>query len=84
MKLGSCGLTVREVVLNQQTSVELTPRKVTRWVKDLPKANLGDSSRLSYRLLVEANQTVLEPAKRLAILNSVEPLVRDLVMSLEK
>ena len=47
-------------------------------------ANLGDSSKSTYRLLVDINQALLDPDKRIAILNTIEPIARELVTSLEK
>jgi|GEM_PF-3054080 len=84
MKLGSSGLTLREFQVYQQPAFELTPRKVTQWVKNLPMANLGESSKSTYRLLVDINQAIIDPDKRLAILTILEPVARHLVISLEK
>ena len=84
MKQGSSGLTVRELRPNFRTSVELTTKQVQKWVEDLPAANLSDSSRSAYRLLVEANQSILEPELRFSILNIIEPIARRLSDALEK
>ncbi|MGX5174830.1 hypothetical protein ACUR5C_12480 [Aliikangiella sp. IMCC44653] len=84
MKLGRSGLTVRELQANLKPAFELTPKKVAQWIKDLPVANLGDSCKSIYRLLVDSNQMILDADKRLAILNTIEPLNVKLVHSLEK
>ncbi|TQV86977.1 hypothetical protein [Aliikangiella coralliicola] len=84
MKQGSSGLTLREYQVYHKPAIELTPRKVTQWVKNLPIANLGDSSKSIYRLLIDANQSLIDPDKRLSILNSIEPAAHELTIALEK
>ncbi len=84
MKQGSSGLTIRDIQVQYQPALELIPKKVSQWVDNLPKANLGDSCKAIYRLLVDANQSIIEPDKRLTILNIIEPESYQLVESLEK
>lgn len=84
MKLGKSGLTIREVQVYYKPEFELTPRKVALWVKNLPMANVGDSSQRVYRLLVDINQAILDADKRLSILNTIEPVASKLIASLEK
>ncbi|TQV73040.1 hypothetical protein FLL45_16395 [Aliikangiella marina] len=84
MKLGKSGLTIREIQVYYKPEFELTPRKVANWVKNLPMANVGDSSQRVYRLLVDINQAILDPDKRLSILNTIGPVASKLITSLEK
>lgn len=84
MKRGSSGLTLRECQTYHKALVELTPRKVSQWVKNLPVVNLGDSARNVYRLLMDINQSLLEEDKRMALLEILEPVAEELVISLEK
>ncbi len=84
MKQGSSGLTLRVFQATHKPAFELTPKKVTQWVKNLPIANLGESSKSTYRLLVDCNQTLLDPDKRLSILNIIEPVINQLTTALEK
>jgi hypothetical protein len=84
MKQGSSGLTVRELRPSFKPSVELSTKKIQGWVEELPVANLRDSSRSTYRLLVETNQSILNPELRFSILNILEPIARRLSDSLEK
>ena len=84
MKQGSSGLTLRDCQVDHKSAFELTPRKVAQWVKNLPIANLGESSKSTYRLLVDANHTLIDPDKRLSILNTIEPVVSQLTIALEK
>ncbi len=84
MKQGSTGLTLRELQVYHKPVVELTPKQINLWVEQLPAANLGESSRSTYRLLVDANQAILEPEQRLAILTIIEPVGLRLVDALER
>lgn len=84
MKQGSSGLTLREYQVYHKPAFELTPKKVAQWVKNLPMANLGDSSKSTYRLLVDTNQTLIDPDKRLSILDTLVLVSHELVTSLEK
>ncbi len=84
MKQGSTGLTLRELQVYHKPVVELTTKQIKLWVEQLPAANLGDSSRSTYRLLVDANQTVLDPDVRLSILTIIEPVALRLVDALER
>jgi len=84
MKQGSTGLTVRELLAFHKAVVELTPKQVNLWVEQLPAANLSDSSRCTYRLLVDLNQSILDPEARSSILKIIAPLAQKLIGSLEK
>lgn len=84
MKLGSTGLTVRELQVTHKPVVPLTSKHVAAWLEQLPAANLGESSQNIYRMLVEANQNIIEPDIRLAVLNIIEPVALKLVDSLER
>jgi len=84
MKQGSTGLTVRELQAYHKAVVELTPKQVSLWIEQLPVANLGDSSRSTYRLLVDINQSILDPEVRLSILKIIEPVAQRLVNTLER
>lgn len=84
MKLGSTGLTVRELQVTKRPGMELNPKQVAAWIEQLPAANLGESSQSIYRMLVDANKTILDPEVRLSILNIIEPVALNLVDSLER
>jgi cyclic-di-GMP-binding protein len=84
MKQGSSGLTLRVIQITHRPAFELTPKKVSQWVKNLPIANLGETSKSTYRLLVDCNQALLDPDKRLDILNVIEPVINQLTAALEK
>ncbi|MCF6192974.1 MAG: hypothetical protein L3J46_01420 [Kangiellaceae bacterium] len=84
MKQGTAGLTLRELQVYHQPAVELASKPITAWVKQLPAANLGESSQSVYRLLVNANQTIVDPSIRLEVLNILEKVALKLVDSLER
>jgi len=84
MKQGSTGLTLRELQVYHQPAVELASKPITAWVSQLPAANLGESSQSVYRLLVDANQTIVDPNIRLEVLNILEKIALRLVDSLER
>jgi hypothetical protein len=84
MKQGSTGLTIRELQVYRKPAIELTTKNISQWVEHLPAANLGESAQSIYRLLVDANQTIVEPEKRLAILNIIEPAALKVANSLER
>ncbi len=84
MKQGTSGLTLRETKTYFEPVIELTPKNVKAWAKNLPIANLGESSRSTYRLLVDVNQSVIEPEKRFTLLNNILPVADKLVSLLEK
>jgi len=84
MKQGNTGLTVRELQLSHKPIVELTTKQLSLWVEELPIANLGESSQMIYRLLVDANTSILEPTLRLSLLNILQPTVQKLVDTLER
>jgi len=84
MKLGSTGLTIRELKVDHKPAVELTNKRVASWVERLPAANLGESSQGVYRCLVDANQSILDANVRMEILNILEPVAQKLIESLER
>ncbi len=83
MKQGISGLTLRDIQAYYKPIVELTPRKVDHWIKNLPIANLGESSRAIYQLLVDMNQSLVDPDKKLSILQSINKTANHLIASLE-
>lgn len=84
MKQGISGLTHRESQAYHNSMFELTPKNIAKWVKNLPVANLDESSKKIYHLIVDINQTLIDPSTRLVILNTVEPITNQLIMALEK
>jgi cyclic-di-GMP-binding protein len=84
MKQGRSGLTFRESQPQHQPVFELSPRKVKQWASELAVANIGESSKSTYRLIVDVNLAGLSAEKHLAILYAIEPVADELTHSLEK
>lgn len=51
-----------------------TANGARQWLEDLPRANLGTTSRALYEALTELNRTPLLPRQRLTVLDSLQPL----------
>lgn len=54
-------------------SFDIRPRAVEEWLRQLPVANLGETSRRLYNALREVNRLEAPAAKRLAFLEQVRP-----------
>jgi hypothetical protein len=68
----------------QLTFCEANPREIKRWVAGLPKANLGETSRLLYQALVELNQLACTADTRLQLLELLRPEVYYVCKHLER
>jgi hypothetical protein len=53
----SLGLITHNLTKPSSTSFDIRSKKVEKWIESLPKANLGETSRLIYNALVETNKT---------------------------
>jgi len=51
------GLVTHKLTKSNSKSFDIRPKKVKTWIETLPKANLGETSRLIYNALVETNTT---------------------------
>ncbi len=51
------GLVTHKLNKANSKSFDIKPKKVEAWIAALPKANLGETSRLIYNALLETNQT---------------------------
>jgi hypothetical protein len=69
---------------NKLDFCDANPRALTQWVAQLPKANLGETSRLLYQALVEINQLACKPEIRLQLLELLRPEVYYVCKHLEK
>ncbi|NVJ62148.1 MAG: hypothetical protein HWE27_17300 [Gammaproteobacteria bacterium] len=82
---GELGLSIRAPESISLTQVsKLTPRQVSRWLDALPLANISDSSKRIYQLLVECNKSTLADDERFKILMAINPSVLHLLKSLSK
>ncbi|MEA3413761.1 MAG: hypothetical protein U9R74_19855 [Pseudomonadota bacterium] len=60
------------------------PRKVKRWLKELPPTNMGESTRQFYEGLRDSNRLAIPPKKRLEIMELMRPTARQVVRNLHK
>jgi hypothetical protein len=67
-----------------RNSFSISPRKVEQWLDTLPKANLGETARLVYKVLIETNQLDLPSQDRLRFLESMRETVQYITDSMRK
>jgi len=80
---GSIGLGIRERHPEADQS-KYNQESITRWLDELPMANLGETSRRVYRRLFESNSQLIDTEIRYRILQSVEDCVEHICNSLKK
>ena len=61
-----------------------TAKAVSHWLSELPKANLGETARLLYQMLLELNQLHLSNEDRLTLLELIRPEVFSVCRHLER
>ena len=62
----------------------IRPRKVEQWIDALPKANLGETARQVYKVLIETNQLDLPQQERIRFLESLRETVQYITDSMRK
>lgn len=70
--------------LNQSSFFKTEEDAVDQWVKDLPMANIGQTTRLLFKALSELNHVRVLPAKRMAILEKLRIPIHYVSSSLSK
>ncbi|MEE4246732.1 MAG: hypothetical protein V2I33_15075, partial [Kangiellaceae bacterium] len=82
---GKLGLSVRAPELTNPTQVvKMTPRHVNKWLESLPVANISNSSKKLYQLLLECNKSDLSDDDRHKILTLIHPSIQLVLKSLSK
>ncbi len=82
---GMLGLSIRVPELNQPTLVaKMTPKLVSKWLDALPVANISDSSKKLYQMLLECNKAALDDDDRFKILMLLHPQIQLILKSLSK
>ena len=66
-------LAVPDQDLDQLSFCESNPAKITEWVKQLPLANLGETSKKLYIALPEISRLRIPPKDRFAMLEALRP-----------
>ena len=62
----------------------IRPRKVEQWIDALPKANLGETARQVYKVLIETNQLEFPHQDRSRFLESMREVVQYITDSMRK
>ena len=60
------------------------PRKVKKWLKQMPLVNIGETTRLFYRGLIQANRESCAVKKRLEVMELMRPTARIILDNLHK
>jgi hypothetical protein len=61
-----------------------TPADLKRWIAGLPRANVGETSRLLYQALAELNQLLTPPENRLQLFELLRPMVSFVCQQMER
>ena len=80
---GTIGLGIRERK-SLSNPEQFKQARINQWVTDLPKANLGETSKLVFQLLQDANTHLLSASERNNLLSSVNQTIDYITTSLKK
>ncbi|NNF97409.1 MAG: hypothetical protein HKM94_10830 [Halobacteria archaeon] len=78
------GLSVPKRQKPDKGAFSIRPRKVEQWIEALPKANLGETARQVYKVLLETNQLDLPHQERTRFLESLREVVQYITDSMRK
>jgi hypothetical protein len=65
-------------------SFPFQPRKLRKWLKELPLANMGETTRLFYAGLMQANRQRCAPKRRIEIMDLMRPTARIILDNLHR
>ena len=77
-------LRVSQPSKSQVTFCQPTPKDLSRWLADLPKANIGETAKRLYQALLELNDFVASNELRLSLLELMRPEVFAICRNLER
>ncbi len=78
------GLVVPERQKPARDAFSIRPRKVEQWLESLPKANLGETARQVYKVLIETNQLAFPHQERTRFLESLRDTVQYITDAMRK
>jgi len=78
------GLKIPEQNVPDETSFDVRPKFIQQWIKSLPMANLGETSRLVFKAIVEINRLEMPLQQRFKALESLREPCKYISESLEK
>lgn len=68
-------LRVPQQTLDRLGFADSNEKGISRWIAELPKANIGETARQLYHGLIQLNQLRVAPERRLAMLELIRPQV---------
>src|SRR5690554_1853484 len=77
-------LRVPQQTLDALSFCDSHEKGISRWIADLPKANIGETARQLYKGLIEFNQLKIAPDRRLAMLELIRPEVHYVCAALSR
>lgn len=77
-------LRIPQQTLNTLSFAEGSEKGITRWLENLPKANIGETARQLYQGLIELNQLDVAPDTRLLMLEKIRQEVHYVCNALSK
>lgn len=77
-------LRIPQQTLETLSFAEANEKGIAQWLGNLPKANIGETARQLYKGLIELNQLMVAPEKRLQMLELIRPEVRYVCTALSR
>jgi len=77
-------ITVSEQTLTSLSFADHTPVAIKKWVKDLPMANVGETSRQLYQAIIELNKLIITPVIRSQLLEIMRQPIHYVCQELSK
>lgn len=83
-KLQKINLRIPQQTLTSLSFAEASEKGISRWLENLPKANIGETARQLYQGLIELNQLKIAPDVRVAMLEKIRQDVHYVCNALAK
>lgn len=77
-------LRIPQQTLEALSFADASEKGIAQWLSNLPKANIGETARQLYQGLMELNQLIVAPDRRLAMLERIRPEVHYVCVALSK
>jgi len=77
-------ITVSEQTLSSLSFADHSPSAIKQWVKDLPMANVGETSRQLYQAIIELNKLMIAPNLRSQLLEIIRKPIHYICQELSK
>jgi hypothetical protein len=77
-------ITVSEQTLTSLSFADHTPTAINNWVKDLPMANIGETSKQLYQAIIELNKLIIVPNIRSQLLEIMRQPIHYVCQELSK